>query len=198
MTEFERELAACLQPARCPESIWYRVEASLRRPTKSRSSVLPGLLAAASLAAVGYFEHPISNLASNAREVHLDLVRHPAHLELGKCQPAQLHDWMARRTGLALTLAARPQPDPQHVEIVGARSLEDGRAAVLYRVAGYPVTLLLGRAAGKHERSQKNIATRQESRGQVTLFTWEAHGQQYTLVSSLPGNSRQACVICHV
>jgi len=196
VTEFERLLADGLEPVRAPESVWYRVEAILNQPVGRRKR-LPhvawaiGLLAAACLCAIWF----LPRVPSTALAVHEEFLQHPERLDLVRCSPAQLHDWAAQSTGLAVKLAARPQPDPDRIEIVGARRLAGGRAAVFYRVGGYPVTLLIARGG---EASLKQVRRRNLPRRNVTLFEWEAHGQAYTLVSAVPAGSLQACGLCHV
>jgi hypothetical protein len=189
-TEFVRALSAGLRPVAAPACLWNRVEAALDpRPARPLLPIAAGLLIAFTLTAAWYVERPDPALA-----IHREFVRNPGQFGLVKCQPAQLHEWIARNTGLALTLAARPLPDPGRVELVGARRLDDGKAAVFYRIKGYPMTLLISRSS---HRPAPSTALREALHDDVTLYAWEAHGRNYTLVSSLPAGSRKECGVCH-
>ena len=194
MTGLEQELAASLGPVRAPASVWYRVEAALdarparRRPWGMWAAV--GLGAACLCAAIWM----IPRGPASAVAIHQEFWRRPGGLDLAKCQPATLQGWLAQSVGLAVKLAARPAPDPDGIEIAGARRLADGRAAIFYRVGKYPVTLLVQHAGAT---GSKQVRTRNLERAGATVFEWGAHGQAYTLVSSLPNGGQQACHICH-
>ena len=199
MTVLERELTEALGPVRAPESLWYRVDAELaggagshRRRFSSGFTPAVWLVPALTAACLILI---LLNLRNPALAVHQGFLRHPDRLDLVQCQPTELHDWLAHNAGLAVKFAARPQAEAGSVRILGARKLGEGRAAVFYRVGKYPLTLLIGhggRSTAKHVK-QRNLIL-----AGVTLFEWEAHGQAFTLVSSIPGGSQQGCHLCHV
>ena len=159
MSELERRLAACLEPVRAPESLWYRVAAEIfPAPSPPPSLWRPGLVLAMAIlicTAAWSVAHRPPTLAAAALRLHRE--NHP----LGRCQ------------------------------------LPGGRTAVFYRVDGHPVTLLIAPSARPESKQPKRIQARPEPAGRATIFTWEARGQAYALVSSLPDESRRACTVCH-
>jgi hypothetical protein len=170
MSDLACELASCLEPVRAPESLWYRVEAGLfPGPSPPRSMLRPALclLLAIMVCATAW------SVGRRTRSLATAAL--------------QLH--RENRTA-----ASRP---PNTVETLGARRLPGGRSAVFYRVDGYPVTLLSVPSAQAPSKMTKRIDSRPEPAEQATVFTWEAHGHAYALVSSVPENSRRACIICH-
>src|SRR5260370_6188130 len=108
VTEFERLLEVSLEPVRAPESVWYRVEATLdagvgRRKRLPHLALPAGLLAAAACLGIAWFlPRPASRLAATALQVHEEFLRHPKRLDLVQCQPAQPHDRLAPSTGFAV------------------------------------------------------------------------------------------------
>ena len=75
MNPLERELTACLEPVRAPESVWYRVSAQLDTPPRPhRSPWIAGLVAAAACVAGAWFlprpaARPVAGAASDVRAV---------------------------------------------------------------------------------------------------------------------------------
>jgi hypothetical protein len=167
----ERLLTSCLEPVRAPESLWYRVEAELfPAPSPPRSILrlaLSLLLAVVVCAAAWSIGRRTPSLAMAALQLH-------------------------RENQPAVALRA-----PDSVETLGTRRLPGGRKVIFYRVAGYPVTLLSGPSVQAPPGMTKQIHYRADAGHGAALFTWEAHGHAYALVSSVPDNSRRACKICH-
>jgi hypothetical protein len=133
-----------------------------------------------------------------ALRAHEELSRHPERLDLHTSSAREVRDWVASERGLAAPVPLkRPEPDPDALELLGARwiAFRGSRiAAIAYRVGLYPATLLIARAGGSAE-AFKRIAA--EDRGGFRLYTWRSGGQIYTLVSSAPDPSQRACALCH-
>ena len=193
-SELRRELLSSLEPVHAPEGLWAQVEAAL----EPRSSRWPPRwsMAASLLLVVGggaWYLHP----AATAMDVHEELAHHPERLDIRTSNPSEVRGWIASNTAMVAALASRPQPDPDGLEMVGARVLHDGRAAIAYRIDGYPATLLMARASGR-SLPIKQIVCRPEPRAGVNVFSWQVLGQVYSLVSSASVDGRRACFICHV
>ncbi len=62
MSEEERAFREVLQPARAPESLWFRVEAELAAPpanrTMSRLALVFGVMLVAVVSVAGYLDKP--------------------------------------------------------------------------------------------------------------------------------------------
>ncbi len=214
-SRLEQNLAAHLGMVRAPDSLWERVEAALepRETTSVRGSAwrLAACLAVAAAAAAIWFAHrrpeSPSTLEAAAMRVHQEFLGHPERLDLRTQSAAELRNWLGENSSLTAAVAlARPQPDPDALELVGARwiSFQGQRvAAIAYRVGVFPATLLIARARDLEPRqreslTRKHIVVRNVEGTAWKLFSWETHGQVYALVSSLPDHSQRACVLCHV
>jgi hypothetical protein len=197
---WERELTAVLEPVSAPASLWFRVEAALDPPAP-RWQWAPQLAFTLSLvvlaAGAAFYRFREPSLAATALETHRQFRLHPERLDVVQNEPTALRDWIASRTALTVALAGRPAPDPDGFVLSGARLLHDGRVAVFYHIGGYPATLLIARDTAAAAGSGKQIARHTQPDQATTLFTWQAHGQAYALVSSLPEASQRACFACH-
>ena len=134
-----------------------------------------------------------------ALQAHQELSRHPERLELRTSSASDLREWVAAERGLTAAVSLeRPKPDPDALELVGARWIPfrgSRIAAIAYRLGIYPATLLIARAEDSAEVF-KRIAAKDRGDG-LKLYTWRTRGQVYTLVSSLPDPSQRACALCH-
>jgi hypothetical protein len=182
---WERELTAVLEPVQAPASLWYRVEAALDKPAgpSPRTPRLAlALLLVLVLVAGAWFQLRTPPLAAAALQAHREFRLHQQRVDIRQNEPTALRNWIAAQTTLKVALADRPYPDPDGFVLSGARLLRGGRVAIFYQIGGYPATLLIARLESN----------------QATLYTWQAHGQSYALVSSIPGTPQQACFACHV
>lgn len=216
----DAELTAHLAPVRAPESAWARVAAAIEqgdvvRNRDAGSNWVPWRrLAACLLLALGggafwYLQNQppvIPALETAALQAHADLSLHPEQLDLRTSDAARLRKWIAESSPLTAAVAtARPQPDPDALELVGARwvVIQGKRmAAVAYRLGAFPATLLIARAqdlssAHRKRLAPQHLAARRVQAGALELYSWQAGGQVYTLVSSLPEQSQRACMLCH-
>jgi hypothetical protein len=196
---WERELTAVLEPVQAPASLWYRVEAALDKPAgpSPRTPRLAlALLLVLVLVAGAWFQLRTPPLAAAALQAHREFRLHQRRVDIRQNEPTALRNWIAAQTTLKVALADRPYPDPDGFVLSGARLLRGGRVAIFYQIGGYPATLLIGRAAEARAGAAKQIAHLESN--QATLYTWQAHGQSYALVSSIPGTPQQACFACHV
>ena len=192
-SELERELAVCLEPVEAPEALWDRVEAALDPRPQRRVSPLKiaaALLVAAAASAAWYWRQVPRDLERAALRAHADWSRNPGGLDLRTSDPAELRDWMAAKAKLRCVI-----PLVRSIELVGARVLAAHRAAVFYRADGHPATLVI--AAADNPATAKRIIRHAGPVAEVKVFTWQARGQEYALVSSTPGDGRRACAICH-
>ncbi|HWB98693.1 MAG TPA: hypothetical protein VG672_18420 [Bryobacteraceae bacterium] len=214
----EQELAANLAPVEAPESAWARVAAAIEQsgPLHARG-VAAGTLwwriaACALLALAGgafwFLESQprlVADLEGTALEIHADLSAHPERLDLRTSDAGELRQWFAKGRIVAALAQVRPQPDPDALELRGARWIQvQGKrmAAVTYRVGNYPATLLIARArdlglSGQGHLAPQHQAVRRVQAGGLELYSWQTGGQVYALVSSLPEQSQRACVLCH-
>jgi hypothetical protein len=113
-----------------------------------------------------------------------------AHLT-GACELRTDDPEVARRWLAEGGLAVSPPPSTAEHRLLGAARLEGGAVALGYRLAGEPVTLVIGAAAATAERKRINRRTE----GALEVSTWTRSNRAYALVSRL--RAGVTCTLCH-
>ncbi len=149
-----------------------------------------------------------SSFEAAARGLHTALAGGREALDLVTDSPADVRRFLKERAGLDASIAeTRPAADGDRYRVGGVRLVRVGDAeagAIVYRIDGRPVTLLVARDedvpdAPRWSLAGKRVDVRRDDDPAtgLTTLTWRNSGNAYTLVSDLPDSGRESCFVCH-
>jgi anti-sigma factor (TIGR02949 family) len=161
------------------------------------SLFLPGLLRRSR--AAGYVEAAVV--------AHRGLLDGSLPLEVQTESPKALTAWFTGKVPFLFRLpdSVNPSGEERAYRLVGGRLVTykgEHAALVAYQVKQQRVSLLVASsrsatAAGGEEVPFGGIVFHYNKRATLNIIVWSNRGLTYALVSSLPGNGRESCLVCH-
>jgi anti-sigma factor RsiW len=218
----EDALASLIRSAgplhRAPAGLREAVARSLRSRPRRRlglGAVAAAVVIAASGAGLVWRDRPRpapiavapSEFASLGVDTHLRHVRGQLPLEVRSEQPQAVARWFDGRVPFRLALPEYPVGDGERkpYTLIGGRLVSfhgDYAAYVVYRMEERPISLLVTSSAtvtpeGGATVGSGGLTFHLESVAGLKVITWTDRGLTYALVSDLPEDGAQSCLVCH-
>jgi anti-sigma factor RsiW len=148
-----------------------------------------------------------SEFASLAVDTHLRHVRGQLPLEVRSERPQEVTGWFGGRVPFHLELPDYPVGLGQRkpYTLIGARLVSfhgDYAAYVVYRMEDRPISLLVTSSTAVHPQGGTTVNAgalvfHLEAVAGLKVITWMDRGLTYALVSDLPEDGAQSCLVCH-
>jgi hypothetical protein len=200
----EKELAGQLCPVSAPDTLWRGIHEQ-RRALRVRPRFWMPLATAALVTVVsvlswryGVPRDPASDLERLAGRELRGLADGSAKTDIRSTDPQEITTWIRERSDIDVRLPDHSATGNKAVRLVGARMTDVDRhrvAVITYRVGDDLAAMLVAHAGSK---GPSHASPRIRSTKDMSLYSWSAGSDEYTIAFGGIEESQRACLLCHV
>ena len=200
----EGELARQLSPTAAPDALWSRIALAPRKAVRAEPAWLlwPAVAAVFALACAGLLwelaqaRGPMRDTTQLTPQELRTLASNTRPFDFASDNPAALRRWVKSKTDIDIEM---PNGHSGAIRLLGAR-LATVRglliASISYKVGDDAAVLFVSRRSGAGWRLA--AAKHAFAKSEPNLVTWNMGRQVYTIAFAGTGDSRGACLLCHV